>query len=200
MPRISATTVREHHDSQHGAILDAVGELLAEHGYDGVEFAAIGERVGLARNSLYRYARDRDELIGQWLQRAFEPAMASAVALLSSERPAPERVAAWLDAQLEFAASPRDGAATRLMAEFDRLPEPVRQMVIDGHRPLREALTAAVRDALAGMPDRDPATALALIDGITGAATRLAAGGLRPQLRAEARRAVLSILNGGNPL
>ncbi len=194
MPRISATTVREHHDAQHEAILDVVGELLAEHGYEGIEFSAIGRRVGLARNSLYRYARDRDELLGQWLQRAFEPAMSSAVTLLTNERPAAERVATWLDAQLRSAASPRDGAATRLMAEFDRLPESVRQMVIEGHRPVRDALAGAVREALADQPDRDPLTALALLDGLVSAATRLAADGLNPRLHAETRNAVLSML------
>lgn len=195
MPRIAAATVREHHDLQREAILDAVGAILAEQGYDGVELAAVGQRVGLARTSLYRYARHKDELVAQWLERAFQPAMSEAQAVLGAPGPPGERLAAWLDGQLEFAARPRDGAATRLMAEFGHLPEPIQALVIDGHRPLREALAATVAEALEDQHGRDPAVVLALIDGIAAAATRQAAGGVTPQLRAEARFAVLAVLS-----
>ncbi len=196
MPRIAAATVREHRDHQHEAILDAVGAVLAEDGYDGVELAAVGERVGLARTSLYRYARHKDELVAQWLERAFGPAMADAQAVLGSSDPPAERLAAWLDGQLEFAAKPRDGAAARLMAEFERLPEPIQALVVDGHRPLRDALAATVAEALVNQPARDPAVVLALIDGLAAAATRQAAGGVSRQLRAETRNAVIALLSG----
>lgn len=194
MPRIDAPTVKEHRDHQHEVILDAVGAILADHGYAGVELAAVGERVGLARTSLYRYARDRDELIAQWLERAFGPAMANAQAVLGAAGPPAERLAAWLDGQLDFAAKPRDGAAARLMAEFDHLPEPIQALVIDGHRPLREALTTTVAEALEHQPGRDPALVLAFIDAIAAAATRQAATGVSPQLRAETRSAIIALL------
>ncbi len=196
MPRIAAATVREHRDQQHEAILDAVGAILADDGYDGVELATVGERVGLARTSLYRYARHKDELIAQWLERAFGPAMADAQSVLGSSDPPAERLAAWLDGQLEFAAKPRDGAAARLMAEFDHLPGPIQALVVDGHRPLRDALAATVAEALANQPARDPAVVLALLDGLAAAATRQAAGGVSPSLRAEVRNAVVALLSG----
>lgn len=194
MPRIAAPTVREHRDHRHEAILDAVGAILAEDGYEGVELAAVGERVGLARTSLYRYARDRDELVAQWLNRAFGPAMAEATAALSASSPPAERLAAWLESQLEHAARPRDGAAARLMAEFDHLPESIQALVVDGHRPLRDALAATVAEALEDQPTRDPRLVLSLIDGIAAAATRQAAQGVTSQLRAEARNGVLALL------
>ena len=195
MPRIAAPTVREHRDHQHEAILDAVGALLAEQGYEGVELVAVGERVGLARTSLYRYAHHKDELVAQWLERAFGPAMANAQAVLGAAGTPVERLVAWLEGQLEFAAGPRDGAAARLMAEFDHLPEPIQALVVDGHRPLRDALAATVAEALASQPDRDPALVLSLIDGIAGAATRQAAGGLTPELRRETRKAITALLS-----
>jgi AcrR family transcriptional regulator len=198
MPRITAPTVREHHDLQHEAILDAVGAILAKDGYGGLELAAVGQQVGLARTSLYRYARDKDELVAQWLQRAFRPAMAEAQTILGASGPPTERLAAWLDSQLEFAARPRDGAAARLMAEFDHLPEPIQALVIDGHRPLRDALAATVTEALKDQPGRQPALVLALIDGIAGAATRQAADGVTPELRAETHNAVRAVLSKGD--
>ena len=196
MPRIAAPTVKEHRDHQHEAILDAVGAILAEQGYEGVELAVVGERVGLARTSLYRYARDRDELVAQWLERAFGPAMADAQSVLGSSDAPVERLVTWLEGQLEFAAAPRDGAAARLMAEFDHLPEQIQALVIDGHRPLRDALAATVEEALTSQPERDAALVLALLDGIAGAATRQAASGFSAQLRAETRHAVTSLLSG----
>lgn len=199
MPRIAAPTVREHRDLQHEAILDAVGAILADEGYAGVELAAVGQRVGLARTSLYRYARHKDELIAQWLERAFEPAMTQAQGVLGGHGPPAERLLAWLDVQLEFAAKPRDGAAMRLMAEFEHLPEPIQELVVDGHRPLREALAATVAEALEGQNARDPGTVLALIDAVTAAATRQAAGGLSDPLRAETRHAIAAILSQKSP-
>jgi AcrR family transcriptional regulator len=71
-----------------------------------LELAAVGHRVGLARTSLYRYARDKDELVAQWLERASRPAMADAQAVLGASGPPAERLATWLDGQLEFAAKP----------------------------------------------------------------------------------------------
>ena len=198
MPRIAAPTVKEHRDHQHEAILDAVGAILAEEGYEGVELAVVGQRVGLARTSLYRYARHKDELVAQWLQRAFGPAMTEARAVLGGSSPPAERLAAWLEGQLDFAGKPRDGAAARLMAEFDHLPEPIQALVIDGHRPLRDALEATVAEALEDQPTRDPALVLALIDGLAAAATRQAAGGVTPQLRSETHHAVVRLLDRGD--
>ena len=124
--------------------------------------------------------------------------MAGAQAVLGGTGPAAERLAAWLEGQLEFAAKPRDGAAARLMAEFDHLPEPIQALVIDGHRPLREALEATVAEALEGQPGRDPALVLAFIDGLAAAATRQATGGVTTQLRSETHNAVMALLNGGH--
>ncbi len=170
---------------------------MAEEGYEGVELAVVGRRVGLARTSLYRYARHKDELVAQWLERAFAPAMAGARAVLGASGPPAERLAAWLEGQMEFASKPRDGAAARLMAEFDHLPEPIQVLVVDGHRPVREALAATVAEALVDQPERDPALVLAFVDALVAAATRQAAGGLTPQLVAEARKAVAALLSRG---
>lgn len=61
---------------------------------------------------------------------------------------------------------------------------------------LRKAATVA--EALEDQPGRDPALVLALIDGIASAATRQAASGVTPQLRAETRNAVRALLSKGD--
>ena len=197
MPRINAPTVREHHDLQHQVILDAVGGILAADGYEGLELARVARQVGMARTSLYRYARDKDELVAQWLQRAFAPVMSQAQAVLGAPGPPEERLSVWLDCQLEFAARPRDGAAARLMAQFDQLPQAIQEMVLEGHRPLRDALSAVVADALREQPDRDPELVLAFIEAVAASASRRAAEGLTSELRVEVRHSVLALLRKG---
>jgi hypothetical protein len=83
------------------------------------------------------------------------------------------------------------------MAEFEHLPKPIQEIVVDGHRPLHDALAATVAEALEGQDARDPTTVLALIDAVTAAATRQAVTGLSDPLRAETRHAVASILSPG---
>lgn len=60
------------------------------------------------------------------------------------------------DAQIQFAAQPRDGAAARLMAEFEHLPDHIQGRIIDGHRPLCDALAATVTEALPTSPTATP--------------------------------------------
>lgn len=196
MPRITAATVPEHHQHQRDAILDAVGELLADQGYAGLELAAVGRKVGLARTSIYRYAGDKDHLIAQWLDRALEPAMQRGAQVLDSTAPAEQRLVDWAESQLEFATERRQGAAVRLMAEFDGLPESIRHAITAGHEQLNQRLQRTVREALEGQSDRDAGIVVTLFNGIAGAASaRVGSSGPTPELRAETRRAILRLVS-----
>ncbi len=120
--------------------------------------------------------------------------MAQAMAKLTTHEPPAGRIAAWLDGQLDFAAQPRDGAAVRLMAEFDGLPESIKSLVTRGHQELRDTIAATIAEAIANQPDRDLQTVCALIDGIAGAMTGQAANGVTPALRTEAARSIQAVL------
>lgn len=69
MPRIDADTVAEHREQQHLALLDAAETLLLEDGFEALTFRALGERTGLARNSIYRYFSSRDDIVAQVCER-----------------------------------------------------------------------------------------------------------------------------------
>lgn len=194
MPRIDAATVKEHRDAQHRAVLDAAGAILAEGGYDALTLGAVGRRIGLARTSVYRYAVDRDELLAQWLDRLFQPAAARIIAILNAPGSPADRLADWGDAALAFASSARNPAAARLIAEFDRLPATTQTAIVAGHRTIRAALAATVREALADQPGRDPDIAAALIQTLVTAAIRQAAHAPPPTLHAETRHAIAAIL------
>ena len=55
MPQIDAPTVAEHRAQQREALLDAAEAILLADGHGALTFRALGERTGLARNSIYRY-------------------------------------------------------------------------------------------------------------------------------------------------
>lgn len=48
---------------QHAALLDAARELLGEGGTEALNFAALAERTGLARSSVYEYFRSRAAVV-----------------------------------------------------------------------------------------------------------------------------------------
>ena len=69
MPQIDAPTVAEHRAQQREALLDAAEAILLEAGHSALTFRALGERTGLARNSIYRYFSSRDDLIAALCER-----------------------------------------------------------------------------------------------------------------------------------
>ena len=53
------------------AMLEAVGELLVEKGYEGVTIAALGKKVGFTATNVYRYFDTKDDLIYAAIEEAF---------------------------------------------------------------------------------------------------------------------------------
>ena len=134
MPQIDAPTVAEHRAQQREALLDAAEAILLADGHGALTFRALGERTGLARNSIYRYFTSRDDLIAalcerdmpRWLEE-LETAMAAA-----DGRDA--RIAAFVSTQLRLVAQ-----GSHRMAE------------LLGDAPLGPAVRARI-DALAYRP------------------------------------------------
>ncbi len=53
-------------------IIDAVLHLLIEHGADGVSIRAVGQMVGVTAPSIYRHFADKDVMVHEACQRAFD--------------------------------------------------------------------------------------------------------------------------------
>jgi AcrR family transcriptional regulator len=167
MPQIDAPTVAEHRAQQREALLDAAEAILLEEGHGALTFRALGERTGLARNSIYRYFSSRDDLIAalcerdmpRWLQE-LDDAMAAA--------DGPDaRVAAFVSTQL------------RLVAHGSH-----RMAQLLGDAPLGPAVRARI-NALAYRPaallepelgPADPQLVAQLVQGIVNAGVRLLHG------------------------
>ena len=55
-----------------GSLLDAFGELLAERGYADLTLAEVAARAGMARNTIYNYAGDKEALLMAFIGREVE--------------------------------------------------------------------------------------------------------------------------------
>ncbi|MEU0559297.1 helix-turn-helix domain-containing protein [Dactylosporangium maewongense] len=63
MPRINAATVAEHRAQQRLALLAAARDVLLEEGYAALSFAALANRTGLARPTVYSYFTTKDDIV-----------------------------------------------------------------------------------------------------------------------------------------
>ncbi|MGZ3145734.1 helix-turn-helix domain-containing protein [Lentzea chajnantorensis] len=93
MPRIRAATIEEHHEMVWADLAEAVRQLLLERDYDSINMGHIAARAGLARNTLYNYARDKRALVLALAHRASLP-LAGQVAEIAarSSDPAADRL------------------------------------------------------------------------------------------------------------
>ncbi|GAB96818.1 AcrR family transcriptional regulator [Kineosphaera limosa] len=149
MPRIAATTVREHRAAMEAALLDAAEELLLETGT--LTIAQVAERVGLSRNGVYKYVHSNDDLIeavaAQHLPR-WSAAVTEAMEAADSPR---AQVLGYVRANLAEAVGERH--SWRVALSSASLSEPARARIAAEHA----QVGALLRAALAGLeaPDAD---------------------------------------------
>lgn len=102
MPRINADTVPQHRERMFAALVDSAEELLS--GRSPVTAGAVAARVGIARNSIYRYVDSVDDLVEAAISRSF-PRWADAVrAAVLAQSGAADQAVAYARANLELAA------------------------------------------------------------------------------------------------
>ena len=73
MPRIRGASIEEHHELVWADLAEALRDLLLEHDFDAITMGHIAARAGLARNTLYNYAGDKNALVLALTRRACRP-------------------------------------------------------------------------------------------------------------------------------
>jgi AcrR family transcriptional regulator len=73
MPRITAPTLAEHREATWKRLRDAFLADLSEHGYADLSLASVARRAGIARNTIYNYAPDKDALLVAVFQEQAQP-------------------------------------------------------------------------------------------------------------------------------
>ena len=93
MPKIRSAKLEDHNEAVWAALTDAIEHLLATHSYEEITFATIGQAAGLARNTLYNYARDKPTLIAKAAAHAAQQLLEEVTGLAQQDKDPPERLA-----------------------------------------------------------------------------------------------------------
>lgn len=102
MPRIRGVNIEEHHELVWADLAEAIRQLLLERDYDSINMGHIAAKAGLARNTLYNYARDKSALVLALTQRACRPVVERVAAIaVRSPDSAEERMRDIIEAVLE---------------------------------------------------------------------------------------------------
>ncbi len=195
MPRIDAASIEEHVRLQTARILDAATALFRERGYRKTDMDDIAHAVGLARNSLYRYYKNKDFILLACVERDMG-AFVERMRTLDSLYPDPvQRIGAWLDMQMDMATSPAH-ATMELMAEIRTDAPELRKRLMELHDAPGNVLQGTVAEIARGKR-RDTGLIIALIKGMVEAAAGQA---MRREnkmaVKRELRRAVERVIEG----
>ncbi|RYF30023.1 MAG: TetR/AcrR family transcriptional regulator [Comamonadaceae bacterium] len=162
MPRIEAATVAEQRAKRYDELITAAEEILAQNGLDALTAGAVAKRVGIARNSLYRYFASIDDLVELVVTREF-PSWAHAVRTAVDEETTPsDRIAAYVRSNVQQAASSTHGWRSALSKTS--LSEQARKRVRDMHIELNDIARRVLVDLHPEQIDLQLAIVQALVD------------------------------------
>jgi AcrR family transcriptional regulator len=168
VPRIRGASIEEHHEVVWAGLAGAMAQLLGERDYDSITMGHIAARAGLARNTLYNYARDKDALVLALTRRACRPVVERVAAIgARSPHPAAERLReivevvlrASTDQAMQLMFRPGSG---RPVAEVPKGPDsPFREIVV--------RVEDVVRDGIARGEFRDVGDVHLAVELLSGA-------------------------------
>lgn len=129
-------------------LAEAMRQLLLERDYDSITMGHIATRAGLARNTMYNYARDKGALVRALTQRASRPAVERVAAIAArSADPAADRLRDIVEAVLAASTDQamqlmfRPGSAP-LVAEVPKGPDgPFHAIIVEVENVVRDGIT-----------------------------------------------------------
>ena len=166
MPRIETQTLAEHRDWRRNQLIEAAASIALESGGAAITVAAVAQRAGLSRTSVYEYFGSGSELVADLVideLGTFAQTLNAAVADCSD---AACIVTCWVKGALTYIADGRHLLAKALNATA--MPQSRSQQIGMAHRALMAPLMKAVTD----MGVKDAQRALSFIQAITDASTK----------------------------
>ena len=183
MPRIKTATLAEHREWRRQQLIASATAIALEEGGAAVTVAAVAERAGLSRTSVYEYFGSSAELVADLVideLGRFSTTLSEAIDEDSLPLVAIEQ---WINAALHYIVDGRHLLAKVLGAisiPKDRAPE-----IAQAHR----ALLAPLHSACEQMGIADVPQALAFIQSVTDATTKRIESGY------EAEKEIASAIN-----
>jgi AcrR family transcriptional regulator len=166
MPRIETETLAQHRDWRRNQLIEAAASIALESGGAAVTVAAVAQRAGLSRTSVYEYFGSGSELVADLVideLGTFAATLNEAVSDCSDPRCV---VSCWIKGALEYIADGRHLLAKALNATS--MPQSRAQQIGMAHRVLMAPLVKAVEE----LGVKDTQRALSFIQAITDASTK----------------------------
>jgi AcrR family transcriptional regulator len=192
MPRINAATVREHRERMIEALLDAAEVALA--GSEPVTVADLSARVGIARNSFYKYFDSAAAVVEQVAERRFRQWADQVESAVEAHTDPLARVLAYVDASLDIAVADHQAWRDGLV----RMPfsDEALARIAGHHGSVVRHLDAALEPLRLPRPQFAAASIQAIVEVGYKA---LAVGEDPAATRAYVRRAVTALMTMGRP-
>jgi len=188
MPRIETETLAQHRDWRRSQLIDAAAAIALESGGAAITVAAVAQRAGLSRTSVYEYFGSGADLVADLVideLKTFASVLDEAVAACGDDG---NRTECWISAALTYIADGRHLLAKALNATA--LPQSRSQQIASAHRALMAPLIAGFEQ----MGVKDVQQAMAFVQAITDVATkRIEAGN---DAEAEIKSATAFCING----
>jgi len=166
MPRIETETLAQHRDWRRNQLIEAAASIAIESGGAAVTVAAVAQRAGLSRTSVYEYFGSSADLIADLvLEELNNFAQYLQEAVADTDQPLAS-IEAWIQSALIYIADGRHLLAKALNATS--LPQERTAAIGSAHR----ALLAPLVSGLTAMGIQDTQRALLFIQAITDASTK----------------------------
>jgi AcrR family transcriptional regulator len=166
MPRIETETLAEHRDWRRSQLIDAAASIAMESGGAAITVAAVAQRAGLSRTSVYEYFGSGSELVADLVIDELGSFAETLNAAVADCKDAQCVVTCWVKGALTYIADGRHLLAKALNATA--MPQSRSQQIGIAHRALMAPLVKAVTD----LGIKDAHRALSFIQAITDASTK----------------------------
>ena len=166
MPRIETETLAEHRDWRRNQLIEAAASIAMESGGAAITVAAVAQRAGLSRTSVYEYFGSGSELVADLVIDELGSFANTLNAAVVDCTDAQCIVTCWVRGALTYIADGRHLLAKALNATA--MPQSRSQQIGIAHRALMAPLVKAVTD----LGIKDAHRALSFIQAITDASTK----------------------------
>jgi AcrR family transcriptional regulator len=166
MPRIKTATLAEHRDWRRQQLIAAATAIALEEGGDAVSVAAVAERAGLSRTSVYEYFGSSAELVADLIIDELGRFSRTLSDAIDEDAPPMVAIEQWINAALHYIADGRHLLAKVLGAAS--IPKDRASEIMQAHR----GLLAPLHSACEELGISDVPQALALIQSVTDATTK----------------------------
>jgi len=166
MPRIGTKTLAQHRDWRRNQLIDAAASIAMESGGAAVTVAAVAQRAGLSRTSVYEYFGSGSELVADLVIDELHSFAQTLNIAVAECRDAQCIITCWIKGALTYIADGRHLLAKALNATA--VPQSRTQQIGTAHRALMAPLVKAVTD----LGVKDSQRALSFIQAITDASTK----------------------------